>query len=79
MEMLTSFQDITSCWIEDLLKIDPGAVRSFTIRREKDFLVSRTALLDIDYREHLTNFPPALFVKITKGNLQQKLTGIGER
>ena len=79
MEMLTSFHDITTRWIEGLLGTDVGAVRSFTIRHETDFLVSRSALLDIDYREPVTTFPASLFVKITKSDLPIALPGIGAR
>ena len=69
MEVLPALQDITTRWIEGLLSVDSGAVRSFTIRQETDFLVSRSAVLDIDYREPMTTVPSSLFVKITKSGL----------
>jgi hypothetical protein len=79
MEVLTAFADITTRWIDELLDIEVGSVRSFTIRQETDFLVSRSALLDIDYREQLIPLPSALFVKIPKRDLQIEMPGIGKR
>jgi thiamine kinase-like enzyme len=76
---IRSFQEISTQWLEGILKVDPGIISEFRLVNNWDTPVSQVALLDIKYKTNGTSFPSSLFIKVSKTNPPKEMAGFGEK
>lgn len=67
------FENITPDWLNGTLGLDPGTVSSYQITREWETLITRVALVSLDYTSVASGRPTSVFIKIAKENQDREL------
>jgi len=77
MKIITSLQDISAPWLENILNLDTGTIKSYKISRTWDMAISLAVIVSIEYHQQDENRPKSIFFKLTKPDLHKKLTEAG--
>jgi thiamine kinase-like enzyme len=75
---IRSFQEISTQWIEGILKADSGTISEFSLVSNWNTPVSQIALLDIKYKTNGNSLPSSLFIKVS-ANPPKEMAGFGEK
>jgi aminoglycoside/choline kinase family phosphotransferase len=71
--VIRSFEEVTPDWLDEAFGSDPGSVSSCRTIREWDTLITRVALVHLDYTAVAPGKPISVFIKIAKQNQDHEL------
>jgi hypothetical protein len=73
VEIVESFDTVTTGWLERVLQAPPGAISSCTIARSWETPVTQVGLIHIGYKTSDSELPASVFLKVAKREQHQEV------